>query len=74
MQYRILIGIALFSCGVFAQENPVDLVNPFIGTSNYGTTNPGPIAMRGMVSVSPFNVAGPVPYLDLSQYLERLQR
>ncbi len=33
-------------------------VNPFIGTSNFGTTNPGPIAPRGMVSVSPFNVSG----------------
>ncbi|WP_109098226.1 GH92 family glycosyl hydrolase [Aquimarina sp. AU58] len=33
-------------------------VNPFIGTSNFGTTNPGPIAVRGMASVSPFNVAG----------------
>ena len=36
----------------------VDFVNPFIGSSNFGTTNPGPIAPRGMVSVSPFNVAG----------------
>lgn len=34
-------------------------VNPFIGTSNFGTTNPGPIAVRGMANVSPFNVAGP---------------
>ncbi len=33
-------------------------VNPFIGTSNFGTTNPGPIAVRGMVNVSPFNVVG----------------
>ena len=33
-------------------------VNPFIGTSNFGTTNPGPIAVRGMANVSPFNVAG----------------
>ncbi len=33
-------------------------VNPFIGTSNFGATNPGSIAVRGMVSVSPFNVAG----------------
>ncbi|GAL81879.1 alpha-1,2-mannosidase [Algibacter lectus] len=33
-------------------------VNPFIGTSNFGATNPGAIAPRGMVSVSPFNVAG----------------
>ncbi|MGB3151750.1 MAG: GH92 family glycosyl hydrolase [Maribacter sp.] len=33
-------------------------VNPFIGTSNFGATNPGPIAVRGMVNISPFNVAG----------------
>ena len=37
----------------------VEYVNPFIGTSNFGATNPGAIAPRGMVSVSPFNVAGP---------------
>ncbi|AUP80085.1 GH92 family glycosyl hydrolase [Flavivirga eckloniae] len=42
-----------------AQNQPVDYVNPFIGTSNFGTTNPGPIAVRGMANVSPFNVAGP---------------
>ena len=36
----------------------VDYVNPFIGTSNFGATNPGAIAPRGMASVSPFNVAG----------------
>ena len=41
----------------FAQE-AASYVNPFIGTSNYGTTNPGPIAPRGMVSVTPFNVSG----------------
>ena len=35
-----------------------NLVNPFIGTSNFGATNPGAIAPRGMVSVSPFNVSG----------------
>jgi predicted alpha-1,2-mannosidase len=40
-------------------QNPVDYVNPFIGTSNFGATNPGAIAPRGMANVSPFNVAGP---------------
>ncbi len=43
------------------KEDRIDVtqyVNPFIGTSNFGTTNPGPIAVRGMVNVSPFNVAG----------------
>jgi len=40
-------------------QEPVDYVNPFIGTSNYGATFPGPIAPRGMASIGPFNVAGP---------------
>ena len=48
----------LISSVSFAQE-PVDYVNPIIGTSNYGATFPGPIAPRGMASISPFNVAGP---------------
>lgn len=51
-----VLGIA-FGWNSFAQE-AASYVNPFIGTSNYGTTNPGPIAPRGMVSVTPFNVSG----------------
>ena len=35
-----------------------DYVNPLIGTSNFGATNPGAISPRGTVSVSPFNVSG----------------
>jgi len=50
--------ISLTQQGV-AQSRIVDYVNPFIGTSNFGTTNPGAIAVRGMANVSPFNVAGP---------------
>jgi len=34
------------------------LVNPFIGSSNYGTTNPGAVCPNGLMSVSPFNVSG----------------
>ncbi|CDN31354.1 Alpha-1,2-mannosidase [Mucinivorans hirudinis] len=30
-------------------------VNPFIGTSNFGTTQPGAVVPQGMVSMSPFN-------------------
>ena len=59
MKYNILLIIIFLGIGTYAQKQPVDYVNPFIGTSNFGTTNPGPIAVRGMVSVSPFNVAGP---------------
>ena len=35
-----------------------DYVNSFIGTSNFGTTNPGAICPNGMMSVTPFNVMG----------------
>lgn len=52
----LFIGFLMSSLFLIAQ-NPIDYVNPFIGTSNYGATNPGSIAPRGMVSVSPFNVA-----------------
>ena len=42
---------------LFAQQ-PVELVNTFIGSDNYGTTNPGPVRPNGMMSVAPFNVMG----------------
>jgi predicted alpha-1,2-mannosidase len=38
-----------------AQE-PASFVDPFIGTSNYGATYPGPVVPWGMVSVVPYNV------------------
>ena len=55
--FSILITVFSFNLGV--SQEFVDYVNPFIGTSNFGATNPGAIAPRGMASVSPFNVAGP---------------
>ncbi|MDE6172779.1 GH92 family glycosyl hydrolase [uncultured Bacteroides sp.] len=33
-------------------------VNPFVGTTNFGTTNPGAVCPNGMMSVVPFNVMG----------------
>lgn len=39
---------------------PVDYVNPFVGTTNYGTTNPGAVCPQGLMSVVPFNVMGAV--------------
>ena len=57
---RILltISIALATASLFAQTDPVDYVNPFIGTTNYGTTNPGAMCPQGFMSVTPFNVMG----------------
>jgi alpha-1,2-mannosidase, putative len=40
------------------EKLPVDYVNPFIGTTNYGTTNPGAIVPNGLMSIVPFNVMG----------------
>ena len=37
---------------------PISYVNPFIGTTNFGTTNPGAVCPNGMMSVVPFNVMG----------------
>lgn len=56
MKKLVLLILSLFWRIIFAQE-PVDYVNPFIGTSNFGATHPGAIAPRGMLSISPFNVA-----------------
>ena len=39
---------------------PVDDVNPFVGTTNFGTTHPGAVCPQGMMSVVPFNVMGDI--------------
>ena len=62
----LLVFVMLFTTLVmaipttaFAGEKKVtDYVNSFIGTSNFGTTNPGAICPNGMMSVTPFNVMG----------------
>ncbi len=59
---RRILFIALFtaiSLSISAQEkHPIDYVNPFIGTSNYGATNPGAVTPHGMMSITPFNSTG----------------
>ena len=44
--------------------DPTELVNPFIGTTNFGTCNPGAVVPQGMMSATPFNVMGS----DLNHY------
>lgn len=41
-----------------AAERVSEYVNPFVGSSNFGTTNPGALCPNGMMSVTPFNVSG----------------
>lgn len=63
-----LLMIIVASCYAFShagatissdgEKSPISYVNPFVGTSNFGTTNPGAVCPNGMMSVSPFNVSG----------------
>ena len=54
----LLITLFLSALVASAKENLTHYVNTFIGTTNYGTTNPGAVCPNGMMSVTPFNVMG----------------
>ncbi|MDE7024999.1 MAG: GH92 family glycosyl hydrolase [Paramuribaculum sp.] len=63
MNFRYLaapVAAALWLCSSAAEPiaDPTTWVNPFVGTSNFGTTNPGAVVPNGMMSVVPFNVMG----------------
>ena len=67
MKITRLIALALCTVSFSAyaqQEKMTDYVNSFIGSSNYGTTNPGALCPNGMMSVTPFNVMGS----DMNRY------
>ena len=60
---KMLFSLFFLSLGLSvgaqnSKKNLVDYVNPFIGTTNFGTTNPGAVTPNGMMSVVPFNVMG----------------
>lgn len=64
----ISIIISIFITGIAVDtraQDPASYVDPFIGTSNYGATFPGPIVPWGMVSIVPYNVT-PEPGNDYS--------
>ncbi len=55
----ILAAALALACIVHTgAQQPVDLVDPFIGTTNFGTTHPGAVCPNGLMSVVPFNVTG----------------
>ncbi|MEG0949639.1 MAG: GH92 family glycosyl hydrolase [Bacteroidales bacterium] len=61
MRSKITLCLFLVLAGwsqAHAIVEPVDRVNPFIGTTHYGTTNPGALVPNGLMSVMPFNVMG----------------
>lgn len=60
----ILAGVAVAASAEVYMTKPVEWVNPFIGTTNFGTCNPGAVTPGGMMSITPFNVMGS----DLNRY------
>ena len=62
MILRHVLGVAAFAATLFSAplraQEPADRVDPFIGTTNFGTTNPGAVCPNGMMAVVPFNVMG----------------
>lgn len=60
LAHTFLAMTLLFPTTLMAEEEkqPIDYVNPFVGTTNYGTTHPGAICPQGLMSVVPFNVMG----------------
>ena len=55
--FTLALAAAVFGAAASAQT-PADRVDPFIGTTNFGTANPGAVTPHGMMSVVPFNVMG----------------
>ncbi|WP_297931622.1 GH92 family glycosyl hydrolase [uncultured Coprobacter sp.] len=54
----VCVVLMLLSASWLRAQEPIDFVNPFIGTTNFGTTNPGAVCPNGLMSVVPFNVMG----------------
>lgn len=58
LTYTLALFLLPVKAGSGEKLSPADYVNPFIGTTNFGTTNPGAVCPNGMMSVVPFNVMG----------------
>ena len=61
---KLIVLLAVGSIGLISEAGEstdtavLKYVNPFVGTTNFGTTNPGAVTPNGLMSVSPFNVTG----------------
>lgn len=58
MKFIYLTLLLLFSLCSYSSNGILKHVNPFVGTTNFGTTNPGAVCPNGLMSVAPFNVMG----------------
>lgn len=56
---RFLVAVIALLIPFFSSARQLtDYVHSWVGSSNFGTTNPGAVCPNGMMSVSPFNVTG----------------
>lgn len=58
MQRKALLLFLLLPLASLFSQDVTRYVCPFVGTTNYGTTNPGALCPNGLMSVCPFNVMG----------------
>ena len=61
---NLFLSLSLFLSLPASAQQPVDYVDPFIGTTNFSVCNPGAVLPHGLMSVVPFNVMGS----DLNQH------
>ena len=60
MKRIVALSVSALLCAAATAQgvSPSEWVDPFIGTTNFGTTNPGAVCPNGMMAVVPFNVTG----------------
>lgn len=56
--FAVVVILAAAPAMAETTNDYASLVNPFVGTTNYGTTNPGALVPNGLMQVVPFNVMG----------------
>ena len=56
--FAVVAFLSAGSAAAAVSDDVLQYVDPFIGTTNFGTTNPGAVCPNGLMSVSPFNVMG----------------
>ncbi len=58
MRRLALMALLLAASLTAGAHEPAEWVCPFVGSTNFGVTNPGAVCPNGMMSVVPFNVMG----------------
>ena len=46
-----IISFGMLTASMAAEKHPADYVNPFVGTTNFGTTNPGAVCLPMSITI-----------------------